>query len=330
MAAASEIESRGEPAAGLATIPTAELHGAALDEALRQARQASLQRAKCKFLDDTNAGRDVAWDPSWDQLSTQQETTSKRVEMGNLKPFKGKKYSEYENFMKNLDDRFAVYNIRSVEDQLRMAASYLDDNFRIKWHNHLLYTYDGEVRNVSSFAIFKEWLRSYMPSLSERRRWTWEGIYSIQQKETESYDKYSDRFDALIRELPEKLDEANIVTLKITKMRADLRQRTYAFGDPLTLKDLAELARKAESFIPPIAAPSAHTETCSVPSAPPTAPMRKSSRRPSKAAFSRARTNLSTVRCYNCGDYGHYRAFCPRPKEWTRNAPGDHLKRRQV
>lgn len=327
MAAAYEVGSVSEPAAGPATRPSAELSEEALDEAIRQARHANILRAKRKYLDDLNAGLNPVWDPAWDQLSTPQETTTKKIKLGHLKPFKGEKYSDFRKFMANLEDRFAINNIRSIEDKLRMAASFLDDNLRMKWLNHLERVYEGEVRNVSSYDVFKEWLRSLIATPSERRRRAWEALDSIRQKDNESYDKFSDRFDAITLEIPKQLDEENLVTLKLLRMRAELRERTYTLGDPVTLKDLTELARKAESFLAPIAAASTHAATRSAPSAAPITQTRENLAHPPRTAFSGARTDLSAVQCWNCWDYGHYATACWKPrKERPIDASGDQPK----
>jgi len=300
--------------------PATRLTGAALDEALRRARQNYQEQAKRKFIEEAETGGNPIWDPSWDSPEGHQtaakkarvEALSKTVKLGNLTKFGGKKYSDFTRFINDLKDRFALTDELTEPDKVRIAASYLQDTYLQRWRNHLTVAHQGDTDSIDNFRVFEEWLRKIVATPAERRTKGVQELIDIQQREGESYDTYSDRFDAIITEYPDELPETTWVTFKIRKMRAELRERTQTLGEPETLDNLATLARKAESFNKPIGTGATPAGPQSASTTQPADASRNNLAHPSKASFGAIRQDLSQVECWNCHATGHYATSCPK------------------
>lgn len=232
-------------------VNISELSGAALDEALQRACQITHKLAKRKYLEDAEAGRNPAWDPAWDKLpGLQVESGSKRLKLAKIKTFSGRREGDFQDFIQSLEERFAAQDISSLRDKLRVAVGSLDRDLRRKWQTHLHIVFGGNLDSVPEFATFTAWLGSVVATaIRERRRRAFEALLDFQQTPTESYDSYSDRFDSIIMDIPDPLPEADYVTIKLLRMRADLRERTYALGDPVTMVELDALVRRAEFIL---------------------------------------------------------------------------------
>lgn len=301
--------------------PTAELSGAALDEALQKARQIVMERAKRKYIEDAAAGRNPVWDPSWDKphgnYGGYEDNRTKRPKVPMLKTFKSTKYYDYLNFIHDLQDRFALYNIRSLEDKIRMASSYLDRDLRYNWRTHLEDAYGGRLESVPDFETFTSWLSGFVATPIERRIKGAHALADIKQEQAESYESFSDRFDNIIVELPEKPPEVMLVTIKLMKMRGDLREQIKKLGDPFTLLELRTLARRAEFLIQPVnitIAQSFPPASQSARAAPQLESSHANLAHSPRPCFTGLQSDVQKLKCWNCRNHGHYATECPSEK----------------
>jgi hypothetical protein len=243
-----------------------------------------------------------------------------------LLKYSGGSYSDLQNFIFELENRFMRYpdNFHDDNDKVAYAVSSLAGTQKTRWRTYVMIHHPNDMASIM-WSEMKKWLNDGLVDDATRSLEAVSKLRRLQQRDDQSFNQFLDQYELVENELPYDLPALFRVCSLLDALKPSLRTQIVSMGIPEGRQELLAAARRAEVLLrggqPLSQQGRSHATGPRGPTTPaPAPPVSSSPERPAPSLvtppgpYPRPAATGSTPRgsCYRCGDPSHYANVCPQ------------------
>jgi hypothetical protein len=246
-----------------------------------------------------------------------------RIQLTLLK-YNGGSYAELQNFLFELENRFARYDedFRTDNEKVAYAVSSLTGPQKTRWRTYVNIHHPHDIVNITWDEMSK-WLTDGLADSATCSLEAVSKLHRLHQKDDQSFNQFLDIYEAIEAEMSYDLPAMYRVCSLLDALKPSLRTQVVSMGIPAGRQELLSAARRAESLLrsgqsqgQPSRTPAAAPRPPTTPNPAPPAPLAQTGRSPNLPDVSgpvpgpATTTGMLRGSCYRCGEPGHYANAC--------------------